>query len=316
MLIPKKYWISLLLCFCLVVLALCERSPKARKKAPRKPQWKKRSPPKKGESLVTVAVKKNLKLDCSANGIPKPNITWTRDGDDIKRIPNLKVKFQKYTLTVQNVRMKDSGNYTCRVSNNLGTLSFTFNVIVAVQMKFDIIPPSNLTVSVGKSATFICRVKPHNSGKIQWLFQGSTRDGRKFLPTSANPEVLHIQNVTYDDAGKYMCLVGGDRNIQDASAWLTVVKKDEFDRVTMPSLIVSTWKSPNSRNYASEMGKKPHANETNQQREEYPALVSIWTIYIIVGSVSGGVLFIGLITIIVAVCCQKENTGTYKSTNV
>uniref|UniRef100_A0A0L8HBL1 Syndecan/Neurexin domain-containing protein n=1 Tax=Octopus bimaculoides TaxID=37653 RepID=A0A0L8HBL1_OCTBM len=92
--------------------------------------------------------------------------------------------------------------------------------------------------------------------------------------------------------------------------------EDEYDRVTMPSLIVSTWKTPNSRNYATEMGKKPHANETNQQREEYPALVSIWTIYIIVGSVSGGVLFIGLITIIVAVCCQKENTGTYKSTNV
>ncbi|XP_052826906.1 fibroblast growth factor receptor-like 1 [Octopus bimaculoides] len=130
MLIPKKYWIALLVCFCLVVLALCERTPRARKKAPRAPQWKKRSPPKKGDSLVTVAAKKTLKLDCSAHGIPKPNITWTREGVDIKRIPNLKVKFQKYTLAVQNVRMKDSGNYTCRVFNNLGTLSFTFDVVV------------------------------------------------------------------------------------------------------------------------------------------------------------------------------------------
>ena len=82
----------------------------------------------------------------------------------------------------------------------------------------------------------------------------------------------------------------------------------------MPPLIVSTWKIPHGTD-PREYGK--HVNETHtQSKEAYPALVSIWTIYIIVGSVSGGVLLIGLITIVVAVCCQKESSGTYKSTNV
>lgn len=51
--------------------------------------------------------------------------------------------------------------------------------------------------------------------------------------------------------------------------------------------------------------------ETGQEAE-----VSVWTIYIIVGSVAGGVLLIGLAAIVVAVCCNRIEESGYKSTSV
>ncbi|KAL5007267.1 hypothetical protein ScPMuIL_016073 [Solemya velum] len=44
--------------------------------------------------------------------------------------------------------------------------------------------------------------------------------------------------------------------------------------------------------------------------------ISVWTIYIIVGAVAGGILLIGLVSILVAICCQKEDGADYKSTSV
>ena len=44
--------------------------------------------------------------------------------------------------------------------------------------------------------------------------------------------------------------------------------------------------------------------------------ISVWTVYIIVGSVAGGILLAGLIAIAIALCCQKEEDAQYKSTSV
>lgn len=44
--------------------------------------------------------------------------------------------------------------------------------------------------------------------------------------------------------------------------------------------------------------------------------IGVWTLYIIVGSVAGGVLLAGLVAIAIALCCQREEESPYKSTSV
>lgn len=45
--------------------------------------------------------------------------------------------------------------------------------------------------------------------------------------------------------------------------------------------------------------------------------MSAWTIYIIVGLVAGGVLLVGLVAIVVALCCNRiEDRNGYKHTSV
>lgn len=54
--------------------------------------------------------------------------------------------------------------------------------------------------------------------------------------------------------------------------------------------------------------------EGQQQEEEG---MSAWTIYIIVGLVAGGVLLVGLVAIVVALCCNRiEDRNGYKHTSV
>jgi len=44
--------------------------------------------------------------------------------------------------------------------------------------------------------------------------------------------------------------------------------------------------------------------------------IGVWTLYIIVGAVAGGVLLAGLVAIAIALCCQREEDSQYKSTSV
>lgn len=44
--------------------------------------------------------------------------------------------------------------------------------------------------------------------------------------------------------------------------------------------------------------------------------IGVWTLYIIVGAVAGGVLLAGLVAIAIALCCQREEDPQYKSTSV
>lgn len=44
--------------------------------------------------------------------------------------------------------------------------------------------------------------------------------------------------------------------------------------------------------------------------------IGVWTLYIIVGAVAGGVLLAGLVAIAIALCCQREEESQYKSTSV
>lgn len=78
---------------------------------------------------------------------------------------------------------------------------------------------------------------------------------------------------------------------------------------------------PNVYNMPTMTEEKP----TNEDGEEKavadssassPGSINLWTVYIIVGAVAGGILLIGLVTLIVAVACAKREDGPYKSTTV
>ena len=65
----------------------------------------------------------------TCEGYPKPEITWTKDGEAIKRHLG-SAKQQKWSLEFEEATTYDSGNYTCTVSNPHGTISFTFKLLI------------------------------------------------------------------------------------------------------------------------------------------------------------------------------------------
>lgn len=66
-----------------------------------------------------------LSIVCEAEGDPKPNITWYKDG--------ISMHFLQSGVTqilVHNVTEMETGRYTCEASNLLGTINATTDVYV------------------------------------------------------------------------------------------------------------------------------------------------------------------------------------------
>ena len=70
-----------------------------------------------------------LRLRCQSVGNPRPNITWLKNNEEPKREVG-PIKMSKWTLTVEDLVVKDGGNYTCVVCNYLGCINHTFKVDV------------------------------------------------------------------------------------------------------------------------------------------------------------------------------------------
>lgn len=67
-------------------------------------------------------------LNCPI-GEPTPNITWTKDSNEIVR-DNGEVKIRKWAMVLEDLIVKDTGNYTCKVCNTHGCIEHSTHLQV------------------------------------------------------------------------------------------------------------------------------------------------------------------------------------------
>ena len=70
------------------------------------------------------------KLHCHSTGNPDPNVGWFKDGKSYGVDKRTSVGEDGWSLNLRYLTVADSGNYTCRVSNNVGSINRTFRVVV------------------------------------------------------------------------------------------------------------------------------------------------------------------------------------------
>ena len=56
------------------------------------------------------------RITCTESGDPEPNVTWTKNGTYIAK---------NNTLTIDNVTLKDAGQYGCTAENRAGKINAT-----------------------------------------------------------------------------------------------------------------------------------------------------------------------------------------------
>lgn len=69
-----------------------------------------------------VAVTKggNVTLQCAAEGIPRPAVTWLKDGRPLSGHHRAKILNEGRLLQIRNVKVSDTGRYTCTAVNVAG----------------------------------------------------------------------------------------------------------------------------------------------------------------------------------------------------
>jgi len=91
------------------------------------------------EDFYTTKVGKEIELECQAPvGEPEPEISWLLSGKPIKNDDNHRFRKlqQKSILTIQSVKLEDSGFYKCEARAQIGTQSFSrFSSKVKIQVE-------------------------------------------------------------------------------------------------------------------------------------------------------------------------------------
>ncbi|XP_058146014.1 fibroblast growth factor receptor 1 isoform X5 [Dasypus novemcinctus] len=219
------------------------------------PYWT--SPEKMEKKLHAVPAAKTVKFKCPSSGTPNPTLRWLKNGKEFKpdhRIGGYKVRYATWSIIMDSVVPSDKGNYTCIVENEYGSINHTYQLDVVERSPHRPILqaglPANKTVALGSNVEFMCKVYSDPQPHIQWLKHievNGSKIGPDNLPyvqilktagvntTDKEMEVLHLRNVSFEDAGEYTCLAGNSIGLSHHSAWLTVLEALEERPAVMAS---------------------------------------------------------------------------------
>ncbi|CAL1679771.1 unnamed protein product [Lasius platythorax] len=197
-----------------------------------------------------------MRLRCPSTGNPRPNITWLKNNDEPRRDLGTAIR-TKWTLRLEDLVTKDSGNYTCIVCNHLGCINHTFKVDIIETVPHRPIltrPPRNSTVLIGSNVSMICQVLSDAHRHLEWYHgyhtsldtvnktNQSLRVEVKAGMETENPEELKLYNVTEKDEGWYTCIAQNTLGETFSSAYLRVVETLDEQRVPLtarPQILVN-----------------------------------------------------------------------------
>ena len=128
---------------------------------------------------------KSIYLECPADGIPQPTVTWMRNGRPIPLGGKYVVHQNNITFGILNVTKDDVGRYSCLAENKGGKAEEHFDLHVLAPPELTISEPQKITKREGDEISLICPVKevisvdPNEERDITW-----TKDGRSLGGTS------------------------------------------------------------------------------------------------------------------------------------
>ncbi|PAV70427.1 hypothetical protein WR25_18940 [Diploscapter pachys] len=162
----------------------------------------------------------SLDVDCTAEGAPPPEVTWTRN-DQIISTSNI--------LHIDSMTKSDKGNYVCLAVNVEGKATVSIEVKFSKPASFDI-SPVNKTIIEGSNLLWHC----HASSLPERITYNWYFDKKNVKTTAVGLRVtirdgdLMLSNVQKSDRGWYSCEVTDSRGqASSASAFLDVLYPPE-----------------------------------------------------------------------------------------
>ncbi|GIY55923.1 hypothetical protein CDAR_566731 [Caerostris darwini] len=162
-------------------------------------------------SLVPLTIKdgETGELKVKASGIPKPTVTWLKDGKVLRptnRVESVEEEDGTVALVIKNARPEDAGNYSVLVQNPLGEAKSAAPVAVEQAPTFQK-PLEPVNVIEGYPAKLEAKLAGSPPPELKWM-----KDGEEIIPDNEHvrevrsPDgtvALLIDNCKPEDAGKY-----------------------------------------------------------------------------------------------------------------
>ncbi|EDO30451.1 predicted protein, partial [Nematostella vectensis] len=160
-----------------------------------------------------------LSLQCKARGVPSPQITWYRPGDQpiTAGVSPISGGSQLQVTTTQDAG--DYGQYKCRASNLLGSVERLIYVTQWYKPSFISNSPYQTVNETIDFLKLTCESDGYPAPTVTW-----SRDGVVVSQTS----VYYSNSVTRSEAGTYTCTATNEMGSDTTTVQVTVNYKPEM----------------------------------------------------------------------------------------
>ncbi|XP_069019179.1 neuronal cell adhesion molecule-like isoform X20 [Embiotoca jacksoni] len=166
-----------------------------------------------------------LEMECIAEGLPTPEILWSKVSGDL---PAMRTSFLHYnkTLRIVNVSESDAGDYRCKARNQLGTVHHTIHVAVKAAPYWISGAPRNLVLAPGENGVLTCRASGTPKPSISWAMNGiPIENSPKDLSRKVEDDTIIFTDVQTGSSAVYQCNVSNDYGYLLSNAFVNVLSE-------------------------------------------------------------------------------------------
>ncbi|KYN02610.1 Leucine-rich repeats and immunoglobulin-like domains protein 3 [Cyphomyrmex costatus] len=193
---------------------------------------------------IRVIAGTTARLECSAEGQPSPQIAWQKDGGNdfpAARERRMHMMPTDDVLFIINVKMADSGVYSCTAQNLAGVIVANATLTILKTPSF-VKPMENKEVMVGSSIVLECMASGSPRPKLLWRKNGSPLQTTERHFFTAENQLLIIVSTIASDEGTYECEMSNSLGTVVGESQLTVkpAPVSTLDAAEILSIIVIT----------------------------------------------------------------------------
>lgn len=174
-----------------------------------------------------------LEMECIAEGLPTPEISWTKISGDLPAKRTAFLHYQK-TLRIVNVSESDAGDYRCTARNRHGFVHHTIHVTVKAAPYWISGAPKNLVLAPGDNGVLTCRASGTPKPSITWAMNGiPIENSPKDFSRKVEDDTIIFTDVQVGSSAVYQCNVSNDYGYLLSNAFVNVLS--EPPRVLTPA---------------------------------------------------------------------------------
>ncbi|XP_078113490.1 neuronal cell adhesion molecule-like isoform X2 [Sander vitreus] len=166
-----------------------------------------------------------LEMECIAEGLPTPEISWTKNSGDLPADRTSYLHYQK-TLRIVNVSESDAGDYRCTARNEFGSVYHTIRVMVKAAPYWISGAPRNLVLAPGEDGVLTCRASGTPKPSITWAMNGiPIENSPKDLSRKVEDDTIIFSVVQTGSSAVYQCNVSNDYGYLLSNAFVNVLSE-------------------------------------------------------------------------------------------
>nr|XP_015194455.1 PREDICTED: neuronal cell adhesion molecule isoform X4 [Lepisosteus oculatus] len=164
----------------------------------------------------------DLNLECIAEGLPTPEMTWMKESGELPSKRTSYENFQK-TLKITDITEADAGDYRCTAKNVLGSVHHTIKVTVKAA-PYWIGAPKNLILAPNETGLLTCRAQGNPKPSITWLMNGiPIENSPADTSRKVEDDTIIFSEVRTGSSAVYQCNASNEFGYLLANAFVNVL---------------------------------------------------------------------------------------------